>query len=55
MYFEETIVFASGGDTNYRIPSLVVTNDGTVLAFCNNRVGSLKDYADEVALTYAVK
>lgn len=55
MYFEETIVFASGGDANYRIPSLVVTNDGTVLAFCNNRVGSLKDYADEVALTYAVK
>ena len=55
MFFEETKVFASGGASNYRIPSLVVTNDGTVLAFCNDRVDSLKDYADEVALVCAVK
>lgn len=55
MFFEETNVFASGGASNYRIPSLVVTNDGTVLAFCNDRVGTLKDYADEVALVCAVK
>lgn len=55
MFFQETKVFASGGQSNYRIPSLVVTNNGTVLAFCNDRVGSLKDYADEVALVCAVK
>lgn len=55
MFFEETKVFASGGASNYRIPSLIVTNDGTVLAFCNDRVGTLKDYADEVALVCAVK
>ena len=55
MFFEETKVFASDGQANYRIPSLVVTNDGTVLAFCNDRVGSLKDYADEVALVCAIK
>ena len=55
MFFEETKVFASGGASNYRIPSLVATNDGTVLAFCNDRVDSLKDYADEVALVCAVK
>lgn len=55
MYFEETKLFASGGETNYRIPSLVVTNDGTVLAFCSDRIGTLKDYADEIALVCAVK
>ena len=55
MFFEETKVFPSDGHSNYRIPSLIVTNNGTVLAFCTNRIGSLKDHADEVALVYAVK
>jgi sialidase-1 len=30
-------VFEQGGDANYHIPSLVVANDGTVLAFCEER------------------
>lgn len=55
MFFEEFNIFPSGGQSNYRIPSLVVTNDGTVIAFCNDRIGSLKDHADEVALVCAVK
>lgn len=55
MFFEETHIFASGGSSNYRIPSLVVTNNGNVLAFCNDRINSLKDHADEVALVCAVK
>ena len=55
MFFQEKLIFASGGESNYRIPSLVVTNKGTVLAFCNDRIGTLKDYADEVALVCAVK
>ena len=55
MFFDETKIFASGGQSNYRIPSIVVTNDGTVCAFCNDRIGSLKDHADNVALVCAVK
>ena len=55
MFFSEQLVFPSGGESNYRIPSLVATNDGTVVAFCNDRIGSLKDHADEVALVCAVK
>ncbi len=55
MFFEEKRIFPSEGSANYRIPSLVVTNDGTVLAFCTNRIGTLKDYADEIDLVCAVK
>lgn len=55
MFFEETNVFRSNGNSNYRIPSLIVTSNGTVLAFCNDRINSLHDYADEVALVCAAK
>ena len=55
MFFQETKLFASGGSANYRIPSLIVTNNGTVLAFCTNRIGTLKDHADEADLVCAVK
>lgn len=55
MFFEATHLFPSGGEKNYRIPSLVVTKSGTVMAFCSNRVGTLKDYADEIELVCAIK
>jgi len=55
MFYQETLVFPSGGQFNYRIPSIVVTNDGTAVAFCNNRIGTLKDAAEEVALVCAIK
>ena len=55
MFFRENHVFRSGGESNYRIPSLVVTNDGTVLAFCTNRIGTLKDHAEEIDLVCAIK
>ena len=55
MTYNEKLLFASGGRSNYRIPSLVVTNDGTVLAFCNDRKDSLKNHAEETALVYARK
>ncbi len=55
MFFKEKNIFPSDGTSNYRIPSLVVTNSGTVLAFCTNRIGTLKDYADEIDLVCAVK
>ena len=55
MFFQETTLFPSGGESNFRIPSLIVTNNGTVIAFCNDRHGTLKDHADEVDLVCAVK
>ncbi len=55
MFYSEKQLFPSDGRANYRIPSLVVTKNGTVLAFCTNRVNTLKDYADEVDLVCAVK
>lgn len=55
MFFNEKLVFPSGGTNNYRIPSLIVTNSGTVLAFCSNRIGSVRDAAEEMDLVYAVK
>ena len=55
MYSKETMVFVSGGRSNYRIPSMVATKDGTVLAFCNDRKDSLDDHAEEVALVCARK
>lgn len=37
--FEESLLFKSGeeGYSNYRIPSLITTKDGTLLAFCEAR------------------
>ncbi len=55
MFAKETLLFHSEGRSNYRIPSIVVTNDGTVFAFCNDRKDSLNDHAEETALVYARK
>ena len=55
MFYEETLLFRSEGRSNYRIPSLIVTDRGTVAAFCNDRIDTLKDYAEEVDLVCAVK
>ena len=40
-------VFEQGGDANYHIPNLVVANDGTVLAFCEERWQSAGDNVGE--------
>lgn len=53
MFFQETLLFASGGRSNYRIPSIVVSGDGTMFAFCNDRHDSLADHADEMLLVWA--
>lgn len=42
-----TTVFEQGRDSNYHIPNLVVANDGTVLAFCEERWGSAGDNVGE--------
>ena len=55
MYVFDHLLFASGGRSNYRIPSIVVTGDGTVAAFCNDRKDSVIDHAEEVALVFARK
>ena len=55
MYRKETLIFASDGHSNYRIPSIVASRNGTVFAFCNNRKESLADHAEEVALVYSRK
>ncbi|MBP3293631.1 MAG: exo-alpha-sialidase, partial [Clostridia bacterium] len=55
MYENDKLLFASGGRSNYRIPSIVVTNDGTVAAFCNDRKDSVIDHAEEVAVVCARK
>ncbi len=55
MYVNDNLLFASGGRSNYRIPSIVVTGDGTVLAFCNDRKDSVIDHAEEVAVVCARK
>ena len=55
MYASDNLLFASGGRSNYRIPSIVVTDDGTVLAFCNDRKDSVIDHAEEVAVVCARK
>ena len=55
MYFKEQLIFASNGISNYRIPSLIVTNDGTVLAFCNDRKNTLDDHATNTVLVLCRK
>ena len=55
MFFKEELIFPSGGRSNYRIPTMVVTKDGTVLAFCNDRKGTVLDTCPEVSLVYKTK
>jgi len=43
----DTVLFPSAGRSNYRIPSIVVTNRGTILAFVNDRRDTLSDHAQE--------
>jgi len=55
MFFEDSLLFASGGGANYRIPSVVADADGNFYAFCNDRRGTLSDAAPEVSLMFARK
>lgn len=47
MYCANDLLFHSQGMSNYRIPTIVTTKHGTVLAFCSDRKGTLADHADE--------
>jgi len=55
MRFTETLVFATGGRSHYRIPSVIVTKDGAVLAFCNDRRDTVDDHAPETNLVMVRK
>ena len=55
MFYTDTNIFPTGGRSNYRIPSIVVTGRGTVLAFCNDRHDTVIDHADEVGLVLCRK
>ena len=55
MYAKEKLIFASGGRSNFRIPSMIVTNNGTVLAFCNDRKDTVSDAADVTTLALCRK
>ncbi len=48
MIFNETPIFISGENSynTYRIPALVVSGDGTILAFCEGRKNSSSDTGD---------
>ena len=55
MYFRDYNIFKSGGSNNYRIPSIIVDNDGNVIAFCNNRKNSIDDHAEETDVVCCVR
>lgn len=55
MFAKETLLFPTKERSNYRIPSIVATKDGTVLAFCNDRKDTLADEAAEVSLVFSCK
>lgn len=48
LIFEQNDIFVSGEDGyhTYRIPAMVVSKEGTVLAFCEGRRDSREDYGD---------
>ena len=46
-FFEFQTVFPQQGKTVCRIPSIVVTNSGAVLAFADRRVGSRADWGHD--------
>jgi len=55
MEYREKIVFATGGRSHFRIPSMVAANDGTMLAFCNDRKDTVDDHAEETAIAFVRK
>jgi sialidase-1 len=44
---DSSVVFSPGGEfASMRIPALVMTKKGTLLAFCEGRIGTASDWAD---------
>lgn len=55
MEYREEILFSSSGRSHFRIPSIIAANDGTMLAFCNDRKDTVDDHAEETAIAFARK
>ena len=55
MFYTDTSIFPTAGRAHYRIPSMVATKRGTVLAFCNDRHDTASDHADESSLVLCRK
>lgn len=55
MFANELLLFPTSGRSHYRIPSVIVTKNGTALAFCNDRKDTVADEAAEVSLVLSVK
>ena len=55
MFVKEQLIFKSGNGANYRIPSIIATNNGTFIAVCNDRRNSLSDSCAEVTITLCRK
>jgi len=49
-FFEQEDVFGVEGQDVHRIPSMVVSTRGSVLAFCNRRIGSAADQGHDAHL-----
>ena len=55
MEYSEHLVFPTAGNSHFRIPSVIVAGDGTVLAFCNDRHDTVHDSAPESDIVFARK
>ena len=55
MFYRESLLFRSGGRSNYRIPSIIADKHGTLYAFCNERFDTLVDHAAETGLKFSRK
>ncbi len=47
-------IFKNQRNWHYRIPSIITTNTGTVIALCNCRIGTVGDDAKSVDLVYRI-
>lgn len=50
--FAHIELFPNIKNYHYRIPSIVTSKNGTIIAFCNRRIGTVGDDASEVHLVY---
>jgi len=53
--YNETVIMERGGDSNYRIPSMICTKHGTIIAAANDRRYTVADGAKEQWMVYRRK
>lgn len=53
-HYISALTFQNSGESNFRIPNLITTNDGKVFAFANDRRQSVMDDADIQWICYSV-